>query len=86
MAPVVVRPETDSNTASVKPTGTASEISIGSAPITPSTDQNRVTTRKPSRTCSSARWRKNGSHSASPSSMEMVNDTRKGPSLPSRYR
>ena len=49
VAPVVVKPERDSNTASVIDNSNAGENKKGKQPAVPNTAQKRVTTRKPSR-------------------------------------
>ena len=77
VAPVVVRPETDSNTASASGRSGLSLRSSGMLPVRPSASQNPTTMTKPSRSLRSPRERRTGNHSAAPapttSSMETMN-------------
>lgn len=66
VAPVVVSPEIDSNTACENVMRGVVGNQKGSAPATPSTVQNRATTRKPSRILRSARLRRTGIHTTQP--------------------
>ena len=66
VAPVVVSPDRDSNTASVRDRLRAPDSRNGRQPTLPSTAQNRVTTRKPSLALSSRRLRAAVTHSTKP--------------------
>ncbi len=81
VAPVVVKPEMDSKTASVRLQ--PNPILKGKAPTSPSRTQKRVTTRKPSRTDSSCCARQFGSQSRQPATRVKINDMSKTPAWPS---
>ena len=64
VAPVVVSPETDSNTASASGRSGSGLSSSGTLPVAPSASQNATTITKPSRSLSSPRARRAGNQSA----------------------
>ena len=78
VAPVVVSPEMDSNTASVMPSASGSQSRKGSAPKLPSTVQNRTTTRNPSRRCMSSLESRTGYHRASAQARVMSTESTNG--------
>ena len=66
VAPVVVKPEIDSNKASVKDKLGESMSIKGTEPNSPSTDQNKTVMIKPSRILSSLRLPLKGNHMQKP--------------------
>ena len=78
VAPVVVRPETDSNTASASGRSGWSLRSSGMLPVTPSANQNATTMTKPSRSLRSPRTRRTGNQSAAPAPATSSIDTMNG--------
>ena len=89
VAPVVVRPDTDSNNASARDSGTASLVRKGTEPKLPRTIQNNAVTRKPSRIRRSRRAFRVGNHRVKPASRLMPKAIAKAwadPSLSSKPR
>ena len=84
VAPVVVKPERDSNTASVTLSWGWSDNIRGKAPYKPKTAQNRTVTKKPSRIRNSARCRRTGNQHAKPVTSVMAKADRKALAAPSR--
>ena len=85
VAPVVVRPETDSNTASVTDITEFSASRKGKAPLRPNTVQNSTTTRKPSRTRRSSKRLRTGAQITSPSTRVRTKPSVKPSRAPSSY-
>ncbi len=83
VAPVVVNPETASNTASVNVRSGLSEISSGTAPARPSTIQNIETIKKPSRTRSSRCAARAGRQISRPTASMPANESKNGCQWPS---
>jgi len=83
VAPVVVRPDNDSKMASVMDNSTDEERMNGRLPAVPSTAQNSVTMRNPSRVPSSVRARNVSSHMKKPTVNTVKNDSIKGVIIPS---
>jgi hypothetical protein len=83
VAPVVVRPDTDSNTASVIDKCGSSARMNGKAPIPDSTVQNITTTTKPSRRRSSRWTRRTGSQLSTPTPKVRPNALAKAGAAPS---
>ena len=81
----MVRPDMDSNTASVMLSSTLEEKINGRQPAVPSTTQNRVTTRKPSRLLSSFCLPAVANQSPSPVINKTSRAVRKAPLAPSSY-
>ena len=84
VAPVVVKPERDSNTASVKPSLGWSDNIRGKEPYKPKTAQNKTVIKKPSLIRNSVRCWRNGNQHASPVPSVMAKANRKAIVAPSR--
>ena len=83
VAPVVVNPDMDSKTASVKESSIASDNRNGKQPIVPRTPQNKVTTRKLSRMLRSSFDLIVGIHRHSPRAKVIMKAVEKAAALPS---
>jgi len=77
VAPVVVKPDMDSNTASVKLKFSVSDKTKGIAPVKPRPTQNSTTTTKPSLSFKSLRTFLTGNQRNKPVAIIMENAVRK---------
>ena len=78
VAPVVVNPETASNTASVNERSGSSLRNSGVAPARPRNTQNTDTIRNPSRSLRSRRAPRAGSHSSRPAAAMIAPEAANG--------
>ena len=83
VAPVVVKPDTASNTASVNERSGTSLRKSGVAPASPRKTQNTETIRKPSRRRSSRRVWRAGSQSSNPADAMTAAEAKNGCQCPS---